>query len=77
LWEQATAPLAPALLDALTQGAPVAFACGPEGGLEPREVEDARALGWTAVSLGAFTVRTETAAAAVLGAVRIWSAAFS
>jgi 16S rRNA (uracil1498-N3)-methyltransferase len=73
LWERATSPLAPALLDALARGAPLAFACGPEGGLDDDEVEQARALGWTLASLGPFILRTETVAAAVLGAVRIWS----
>jgi 16S rRNA (uracil1498-N3)-methyltransferase len=73
LWVGATTPLAPALLEALSRGAPLAFACGPEGGLDPREVEDAVARGWTAMSLGSLTLRTETVAAAVLGAVRVWS----
>jgi 16S rRNA (uracil1498-N3)-methyltransferase len=74
LWEQATEPLAPVLLHALAQRAPLAFACGPEGGLEEAEVRRARDLGWIVVSIGPFVLRTETVAAAVLGAVRIWSA---
>lgn len=73
LWERATDALAPPLFDALTRDVPLAFACGPEGGLEDREVEDARSLGWLAVSLGPLALRTETVAAAVLGAVRVWS----
>jgi 16S rRNA (uracil1498-N3)-methyltransferase len=73
LWESATAPLAPPLFEALSRGAPVAFACGPEGGLEPSEVECAVAGGWSVVSLGPLALRTETVAAAVLGAVRVWS----
>jgi 16S rRNA (uracil1498-N3)-methyltransferase len=73
LWERATEPLAPALFDALARDAPLAFACGPEGGLEEREVDEARARGWTVVSLGPMALRTETVAAAVLGAVRVWS----
>jgi 16S rRNA (uracil1498-N3)-methyltransferase len=72
LWEKAVDPLAPVLLEALTQRSPLAFACGPEGGLEEREVDEARARGWAVVSLGAFAIRTETVAAAVLGAVRVW-----
>jgi 16S rRNA (uracil1498-N3)-methyltransferase len=71
LWEQATAPLGPALLEALASAAPLAFACRPEGGLESSEVDLARARGWSIVSLGAFTLRTETVATAVLGAVRV------
>ncbi|HEY8089170.1 MAG TPA: RsmE family RNA methyltransferase [Polyangiaceae bacterium] len=74
LWERATDPLAPPLFEALMRAAPLAFACGPEGGLEDREVDEARARGWLVVSLGPLALRTETVAAAVLGAVRVWSA---
>ena len=73
LWERATDPLAPPLFEALTRGAPLAFACGPEGGLEDPEVAEARARGWLVVSLGPLALRTETVPAAVLGAVRVWS----
>jgi 16S rRNA (uracil1498-N3)-methyltransferase len=73
LWEMATAPLAPPLFEALERGAPIAFACGAEGGLEVREVDEARSAGWRVVSLGPLVLRTETVAAAVLGAVRVWS----
>lgn len=71
LWENATEPLAPLLRGALERGAPIAFAIGPEGGLTEAEVEEARVLGYAPVSLGRFILRTETVAAAVLGAVRI------
>jgi 16S rRNA (uracil1498-N3)-methyltransferase len=71
LWEGATEPLAPPLFEALGRGASLAFACGPEGGLEAAEVESAAAFGWSRVSLGPFVLRTETVAAAVLGAVRV------
>ena len=73
LWENATAPLAPLLLEALAAKRSLAFAIGPEGGLSEREVEEAVGLGYETVSLGAFILRTETAPAAVLGAVRILS----
>ena len=73
LWENATAPLAPLLLAALASRHSIAFAIGPEGGLSEREVEEALALGYATVSLGPFILRTETAPAAVLGAVRILS----
>jgi 16S rRNA (uracil1498-N3)-methyltransferase len=73
LWERATDPLAPPLLEALQRGVPLAFACGPEGGLDIREVDEAREAGWLVVSLGPVILRTETVAAAVLGAVRVWS----
>ena len=71
LWEAATDPLGPNLLDALSRKVPIVFACGPEGGLEKSEVEAARAAGWSIVSLGPFALRTETVAAATLGAVRV------
>lgn len=51
----------------------IAFAVGPEGGLTEAELEDARARGFELVSIGPFVLRTETVAAAVLGAVRILS----
>jgi len=72
LWEQATDPLAPPLFEALQRGAPIAFACGAEGGLDLGEVDEARSGGWLVVSLGPWVLRTETVAAAVLGAVRVW-----
>jgi 16S rRNA (uracil1498-N3)-methyltransferase len=72
LWERATEPLGPALFGALAEQAPLAFACGPEGGLTDDEVELARSRGWKIASLGAQALRTETVAAAVLGAVRVW-----
>ncbi|WP_394836213.1 16S rRNA (uracil(1498)-N(3))-methyltransferase [Pendulispora rubella] len=65
-------PLGPLLLEALrTEGAPIAFAAGPEGGLTADEVALAMTQRWQCVSLGALVLRTETAAAAVLGAVRV------
>jgi 16S rRNA (uracil1498-N3)-methyltransferase len=77
LWERATAPLGPPLLDALAVAdAPLAFACGPEGGLDDDEAEQAQANGWTMASLGPLALRTETVASAVLGAVCVWSGAF-
>jgi 16S rRNA (uracil1498-N3)-methyltransferase len=72
LWEGATDPLSLLLGDALSRRAPLAFACGPEGGLTAREVDAARSRGWAIVSLGPLVLRTETVAAAVLGAARIW-----
>ncbi len=69
LYEDATAPLGPLLAGALP--GPVAFLVGPEGGLAADEVRSAEALGWQTVSIGPFVLRTETVAAAVLGAVRV------
>lgn len=73
LWEEATEVLAGPLSAALSASGPIAFACGPEGGLTAGEVELAKSMGWHVVSLGPFVLRTETVAAAVLGAARIWS----
>jgi 16S rRNA (uracil1498-N3)-methyltransferase len=72
LWENATVPLGPALFAALTAQTALAFACGPEGGLDETEVALAGTQGWTVASLGPRALRTETVAAAVLGAVRVW-----
>ena len=74
-WEGATAPLGPPLMAALLTKCPLAFAAGPEGGLTDEEAEIAESAGWALVSLGALLLRTETVAAAVLGAVRIFGAA--
>lgn len=76
LWEGATEPLAQPLLDALARGARLAFACGPEGGLDEDEVRIAADRGWVTASLGPLILRTETVAAAVLGAVLIWADSF-
>ncbi len=72
-WEGATTPLGPLLQPALLTNCPLAFAAGPEGGLTEGEAADAEAAGWTLVSLGVFLLRTETVAAAVLGAVRVFT----
>ncbi|MBX3202853.1 MAG: 16S rRNA (uracil(1498)-N(3))-methyltransferase [Labilithrix sp.] len=58
----------------IERGASIAFAVGPEGGLSGAEIELARASGFLPVSLGPFVLRTETVAAAVLGAVRVLGA---
>ncbi len=75
LYEEATEPLAPVLAAAIATGAPLAFAVGPEGGLTATEVQIAVDAGWTVASVGPFILRTETMAAAVLGAVRVWGGA--
>ena len=54
------------------QGAIVLLA-GPEGGLSPREREDAEGAGYTPVRLGPRVLRTETAAVAALAAMQtLW-----
>jgi 16S rRNA (uracil1498-N3)-methyltransferase len=66
-------PIGPSLRHAIASGAPLAFAAGPEGGFTDEEVLVAEAKGWHAASLGPFVLRTETVAAAVLGAVRVFT----
>jgi 16S rRNA (uracil1498-N3)-methyltransferase len=51
--------------------ASIAFAIGPEGGLSSAEIDLAVERGFVPASLGPFVLRTETVAAAVLGAVRV------
>jgi 16S rRNA (uracil1498-N3)-methyltransferase len=77
LWEGAREPLARPLFEALAHGAALAFASGPEGGFDDAEVDLARTSGWSVVSLGPRLLRTETVAAAVLGAVEVWSRWFA
>lgn len=60
LWESATTPLGDVLAE--MPGPPGALVIGPEGGLEEREVERLLLWGARAASLGALTLRTETAA---------------
>jgi 16S rRNA (uracil1498-N3)-methyltransferase len=73
LWEGATGPLAPPLASAIAGQREIAFAVGPEGGFSDDEARLAASRGWILASLGPFILRTETVAAAVLGAVRVWS----
>jgi 16S rRNA (uracil1498-N3)-methyltransferase len=68
---RAVQALGPVLADAVARGASIAFAIGPEGGLSAPEIEIAVARGFLPTSLGRFVLRTETVAAAVLGAVRV------
>ena len=65
LWEGDAPPLAAALAGA---GHPrrAAVLVGPEGGLEPAEVEAARRAGWSVASLGPRVLRTETAGPAII-----------
>lgn len=48
-----------------------AFAVGPEGGFTDAEIEAATNAGFRPVTLGSAILRTETVAAAVLGALRV------
>jgi len=67
----APAGLAEPLRQTLSAHTGVAFAVGPEGGFAEAEVDEARNAGFIAVNVGPFILRTETVAAAVLGAIRI------
>lgn len=69
-WERAVDPAGPHLLGAAPDRA-MALAVGPEGGLSEREVEAAERRGFAPVSLGPSVLRTETVAAAVLGALLV------
>lgn len=59
----------PSLVPHISNG-PIALAVGPEGGIEPPELERARSLGWAVVSLGPGTMRFETAIIAAMAIVR-------
>jgi 16S rRNA (uracil1498-N3)-methyltransferase len=69
LWEQAVRPLGE-LAESIARAPGMVVMIGPEGGLEAGEVELAREFGFEVVSMGPFILRTETAATAVLGAIR-------
>ena len=45
---------------------PAAVAVGPEGGLDPHEVDQGLQTGWTPTGLGAWTLRADTAAVSAL-----------
>jgi 16S rRNA (uracil1498-N3)-methyltransferase len=52
----------------------LAFAAGPEGGFTEGELREAANHGFISCQLGAYVLRTETAAAAALGAAALFSA---
>jgi 16S rRNA (uracil1498-N3)-methyltransferase len=55
----------------LRSGVATAFVVGPEGGFSSDEIDLAKSEGFRPVTLGSFVLRTETVAAAVLGALRV------
>jgi 16S rRNA (uracil1498-N3)-methyltransferase len=63
---RATLPAGAAILG---QTGSLALVVGPEGGLDEDEVDQLAAAGWTPVTLGPRILRTETVAAALLGAL--------
>jgi 16S rRNA (uracil1498-N3)-methyltransferase len=72
-YEQAAIPVQEPLMTALRDHAsPIVFAAGPEGGVTEEEVTLFTQAGFQVCSLGPVILRTETVAAAALGAVRLW-----
>jgi 16S rRNA (uracil1498-N3)-methyltransferase len=72
-YEQATVHVQEPLMTALRDlGSPIVFAAGPEGGVTEEEVLLFLQAGFHVCSLGPLILRTETVAAAALGAVRLW-----
>jgi 16S rRNA (uracil1498-N3)-methyltransferase len=69
LWEKPASPLGAALATE-TRPRRVAVLVGPEGGLEPREVDAARARGWRVVGLGSRILRTENAGPAIIAVLQ-------
>lgn len=69
----ARSPLRSRLMD-LSPAAEVVIVVGPEGGFTEAELEQCKRSGFTRVSLGPFTLRTETVCAAVLGALLVLAA---
>ncbi len=67
----AGAPLREPLVEALARGDSLAFVIGPEGGFDDDELRWLEGQGYHRASLGDTVLRTETVAAAVLGAVRV------
>jgi len=65
VWEGETRPLGATLAE-VKPPRRVALLVGPEGGLERREVDAARARGWHVAALGARILKTETAGPALI-----------
>lgn len=49
---------------------------GPEGGLEPDEVDAAAGAGFVRAHVGPYTLRTETAGPALLAMIRFWARSY-
>jgi len=57
----------------LERSTEICLLSGPEGGLSPREIEQARSAGFIGVRLGSRVLRTETAAVAGIAALQtLW-----
>jgi 16S rRNA (uracil1498-N3)-methyltransferase len=57
-------------LAGVASSAPISLAIGPEGGIEPDELQLLIARGWAVASLGDITLRFETAAVAAIAIAR-------
>lgn len=68
--------LAQALGDSAVTPRTLEVLIGPEGGLEPDEVEAAVNAGFQRAHLGPYTLRTETAGPALLAMIRFWARSF-
>ena len=70
-WEEAEVDRAEGLGQAVSAASPsdAALLVGPEGGLTAEEVMAAQAAGWRTVTLGARTLRAETAALAAIAVI--------
>jgi 16S rRNA (uracil1498-N3)-methyltransferase len=69
----ASQALGPLLTATLGNANAVTLVVGPEGGLDPEELQAAERAGYTRVNLGPRVLRTETVCAAVLGALVVLS----
>lgn len=69
LWLEEEVGAPPILKTLRKAGEPIQVLCGPEGGWDPREREEAQAGGWQAVSLGRQVLRAETAAISALAVI--------
>jgi 16S rRNA (uracil1498-N3)-methyltransferase len=72
LYEKSVVPLRESLESAIEASTALTFAVGPEGGITEEEIARFERANFLTRSLGTTILRTETAAAAVLGAIRIW-----
>lgn len=69
-WTRVLLDVGGAPLPTLAGDGPLAIAVGPEGGLEAQEKSAAEQLGWRLASIGASTLRFETALIAAVAIVR-------
>lgn len=77
LLPEASTPVGSLPLETKDPPAHIQILVGPEGGFDPQEIQAAIALGWQAVRLGSWVLRTETAGLAMLAALQtrlgLWS----